>query len=111
MTQFRLGRALGDLGRRVEGPRAVELLNQAVLAFRSALQVFTRDARPRTGPGPRSTWAAPSVTLGVAWRVRWPPTLLNQAVEAYACRPRGPHPRRPTPGLGRDPVRPGPRPR
>src|SRR5947209_2664519 len=47
MTQNNLGATLGALAGRVEGPRAAELLNEAALSFRSALQVFTREQLPR----------------------------------------------------------------
>ena len=95
----------------MEVPRGVELLNQAVLAYRSALQVCTRDVLPQD-------WAAIQGSLGVALvdlgrRVEGPRAveLLQPSRPRLPLRPSGLHPRRPTPGLGHDPDLPGTRPR
>ena len=83
MTQNNLGNALGNLASRSEGPRATELLDQAVEAYRSALKVRTREQLPQE-------WATTQNNLGnalcnLASRSEGPRAteLLDQAVEAY----------------------------
>jgi len=62
MTQNGLGLALGNQAARTEGPRGAELLAQAVAAFRSALEVYTREQLPQY-------WAGTQDNLGAAlWR-------------------------------------------
>src|SRR5271157_3298345 len=58
MTQNNLGVTLDDLASRSEGPRAAELLNQAVEACRSALQVYTGQQLPQD-------WAMTQNNLGI----------------------------------------------
>jgi hypothetical protein len=46
MTQNNLGNALSDQGIRTGGAQGTELLAQAVDAYRSALEVYTREVFP-----------------------------------------------------------------
>ena len=47
MTENNLGTALEDQGRRRDGEEGVRLLTEAVDAYRSALQVYTREEFPQ----------------------------------------------------------------
>ncbi|MEP1013331.1 MAG: tetratricopeptide repeat protein, partial [Paracoccaceae bacterium] len=46
MTQNNLGAALGDQGNRTDGSKGADLLEQAVTAYRAALEVRTRTDHP-----------------------------------------------------------------
>ena len=60
MTQNNLGDALGDLAGRSEGPRAAELWQEAVDAYRLALEVHTREQLPqRLGRDPEQPGQRP----------------------------------------------------
>ena len=83
MTQNNLGVALWDQAARTEGTKGAELLAQAVSAFRSALEVRTREQLPQD-------WAMTQNNLGNALRHQADRTegtkgaeLLAQAVAAY----------------------------
>ena len=83
MTQNNLGNALSDQANRTEGTKGVELLAQAVTAYRSALEVRTREQLPQD-------WAQTQSNLGNALRHQAARTegpkgaeLLAQAVAAY----------------------------
>ena len=85
MTQNNLGIALWDQAARTEGPKGAELLAQAVSAYRSALEVRTREQLPQD-------WAMTQNNLGVAlWdqaaRTEGPKgaELLTQAVAVSRC--------------------------
>jgi tetratricopeptide (TPR) repeat protein len=83
MTQNNLGIALRDLAGRSEGAAGVQALNDAVSAFRSALEVRTREQLPQD-------WAATQNNLGIALRDLAGRSegaagvqALNDAVSAY----------------------------
>ena len=59
MTQNNLGIALWDQAARTEGAKGAELLAQAVSAYRSALEVRTREQLPQD-------WAMTQNNLGIA---------------------------------------------
>jgi tetratricopeptide (TPR) repeat protein len=82
-TQHNLGGALEDLGTRTGGQQGTELPAQAVEAYRSALEIFTRQELPQD-------WVATQNKLGTALKDQGTRTsgqqgteLLVQAVEAY----------------------------
>jgi tetratricopeptide (TPR) repeat protein len=82
MTQNNLGNALDDLAGRSEGPQAAAYLEQSVAAFRSALQVYTREQLAQD-------WAMTQNNLGgalgdLAGRTEGPraAAYLEQAVAA-----------------------------
>ena len=50
MTQNNLGIALQELGTRSGGEEGRKLLEDAVAAFRSALEVYTKADLPQIGP-------------------------------------------------------------
>ena len=83
MTQQNLGAALQAQGLRTGGAQGTELLAQAVAAFRSALEVITREQLPQD-------WAMTQHNLGAALKEQAIRTggaqateLLAQAVAAY----------------------------
>jgi len=83
MTQHNLGSALQAQGLRTEGTQGVDLLAQAVAAFRSALEVYTRERLPQD-------WAETENHLGAALKEQairaggaQATELLAQAVAAY----------------------------
>ena len=78
MTQNDLGIALGDLASRSEGAQAAQYLQQAVEAYRSALQVSPESSCPRTGQRPRTTWVLRSAIWRVAARARRPPHICSR---------------------------------
>ena len=109
-TQNNLGNALGDLAAPVEGPRAAELLQEAVEAYRAALQVCTREQLPqRLGHDPEQPGQRPTRPGG-----RWGPAaaeLLRQAVEAFRSALEVYTRQGLAPVLGDNPEQPGHRPR
>jgi tetratricopeptide (TPR) repeat protein len=60
-TQNNLGNALRTLGERAGGSAGIDALNQAVAAYRAALEVYTRETMP-------AHWAATQNNLGAALR-------------------------------------------
>jgi tetratricopeptide (TPR) repeat protein len=103
MTQNNLGNALRDQASRTQGTEGTALLAQAVLAYRSALEVRTKKDLPQD-------WAMTQNNLGIALSDQASRTqgtegtaLLAQAVLAYrsalevgrkkTCRKTGPRPR------------------
>ena len=58
-TQNNLGNALRNLAERTEDAKGVDLLGEAVAAYQSALEVWTRGAHPEM-------WAKAQNNLGVA---------------------------------------------
>src|SRR4029077_15471272 len=86
-TQNNLGQALADQGRRSEGATTAELFDQAVAAYRSALEVRTREQLPQD-------WAQTEQNLGQALYYQGRQSegakgakMLNQAVAAYRSAP------------------------
>ena len=59
MAQDGVGNALKDEGERAAGDKAAALLDQAVQAYRSALEVFTKTDLPQD-------WAMTQTDLGMA---------------------------------------------
>jgi hypothetical protein len=47
MTQHNLGTALQEIGTRTEGPEGLQLLSEAVRAYRAALLIRTREQLPQ----------------------------------------------------------------
>ena len=75
-TQNNLGNALGDLADRSEGPRAAQLLDQAVEAFRSALKVRTREQLPQK-------WAMTQNNLGNALQMYFQVNEFRAGLEQF----------------------------
>ena len=107
MTQNNLGVALRDQAARTEGPKGAELLAQAVSAYRSALEVYTREQLPQD-------WAVTQNNLGTA--LSGPGGSDRGAKRRRASGPGGErlpkclgslHARAAAAGLGRDPEQPG----
>ena len=88
MTQNNLGLALWDQAARTEGAKGAELLAQAVTAYRSALEVCTREQLPQD-------WAMTQNNLGIALQEQGGRTEGAQGTEL------------PGPSGGRLPQRPG----
>ncbi len=100
MTQNNLGNALRTLGEREDGTHRLE---QAVAAYRAALEVWTRERVPLQ-------WAMTQNNLGNALRTlgeREDGTeRLDEAVAAYRARPGGQDARARAARLGHDPEQP-----
>ena len=107
MTQNNLGATLSDQAARTEGAKGTELLAQAVSAYRSALEVSTREQLPQD-------WAMTQNNLGIA--------LRDQAARTEGAKGSGAsgpggyrlpkrlgslHARAAAAGLGHDPEQPG----
>ena len=73
MTQNNLGIALKEQAIRSEGAQGTELLSQAVAAYRSALEVHTREQLPQD-------WARTQNNLGIA--------LKEQAIRSEGAKAR-----------------------
>ena len=76
------GHRARGLGERLGGSEGLRWLSEAVEAYRQALTSANATTCPRTGPGPRTTWALRS---GPGQSVGGPEGLrrLSEAVEAH----------------------------
>ena len=83
-TQNNLGIALGDLAGRSEGAQAYQyLLQQAVDAYRNALQVYTREQLPQDWASTQNNLGIPLVDLAGCSEGAQAAQYLQQAVDAY----------------------------
>ena len=106
MTQNNLGIALQEQGTRTDGEAGRALLEQAVSAYRAALEVRTRAELPQD-------WAMTQNNLGTALQEQGLRTdgeagraLLDAGGLGLSRGPGGLHPRRAAAGLGHDPEQP-----
>jgi tetratricopeptide (TPR) repeat protein len=83
MTQNNLGTALVTLGRRAGGQAGAKALNEAVKAYRAALEIYTRADRPTEWATTKNNLGAALSTLDERIGGEAGITALNEAVEAY----------------------------
>ncbi|MBT52465.1 MAG: hypothetical protein CMF72_03520 [Mameliella sp.] len=78
-----LGSALRNQGTRTDGPKGAALLEQAVSAYRSALEVRTRNKHPEQWASTQDNLANALTTQGIRAEGPEGAALLEQAVSAY----------------------------
>jgi hypothetical protein len=87
MTQNNLGIALKDLGEQSEGAQATAYLQQSVDAYRSALEVYTREQPPQDWAGTQNNLGNVLSDLGERSEGAQATAYLKQSVAAYRICP------------------------
>jgi hypothetical protein len=85
MTQNNLADALSDLASASVGTERARLLAEAVAAYRSALEVFTRESLPQDWADTQNNLALVLRDQASGEREPLRSNLLRQAIEAMRC--------------------------
>src|SRR5271166_2698492 len=83
ITQNNLGTALYNQGIRTEGAKAAELLAEAVAAYRSALEIYTRERQPQDWARSQDNLGGALYELGTRSGAEEGRKLLEDAIAAY----------------------------
>src|SRR5438046_10712093 len=83
MTQNNLGNVLQELGTRSSGEQSIEYLTQSIAAFRSALEVRTREQLPQDWAAAKNNLGNVLKELGIRSSGEQSAQYLAQSIAAY----------------------------